>query len=324
MRRPLAVVLAASVASVMVLAGASPQAAEPVPETTRRAQVVARAGVLTISVGEMEDRIADMPAFQRAGFGADADAIRHRFLMEVVVPETLLSLSAAETRVEREPPTSYFVERAGSEAAVRAIRRRVEGAVIGMDEVRSYYQENLAHYQTPERIQIWRILCRTREEAQAVLTACQSNPTPKAFSDLAREHSQDKGTYLRGGNLGFVTSDGTSPEPGLRVDSAIMRAASALRDGDLAPQPVAEGDYFSVVWRRGTLAAVHRRLEEVTPQIRSALRKNRIKDETDRLIAKLRAAKLRDFDDSPLETVDLPAVERSPRNSDAAKSLQGG
>jgi len=322
MRRTLAVVVAAG---AMLLAGASPRAAEPAAETARRAQVVARAGSLTVSLGELEDRIAAMPTFQRGAFGATADAIRRRFLMEVVVPETLLSLSAAETHVEQGPPTSYFLERARSGATVRAIRRRIgDGAAIGMDEVRSYYQDNLAHYQTPERIQIWRILCKTSEEAQAVLAACKNDPTPKVFSDLAREHSQDKGTYLRGGNLGFLTSDGTSAEPGLRVDPAVMRVASTLRDGDLAPQPIAEGDYFSVVWRRGSLAAVHRRLEEVTPQLRSTLRGNRIKDETDSLVTKLRATKLRDLNDAPLETVDLPPLERSPRDGDATKPQQGG
>jgi hypothetical protein len=102
-----------------------------------------------------------------------------------------------------------------------------------------------------------------------------------------------------------------------------MRAVSTLRDGDLAPQPVAEGEYFSVVWRRGTLPAVHRRLDEVASQIRATLRKNRVKDETDKLIAGLRTAKLRDFSDAPLETVDLPAMERSQRQSDAAKPAGG-
>jgi peptidyl-prolyl cis-trans isomerase C len=322
MRRALAVVVAAG---ATVLAGAGSRAAEPAAEAERRAQVVARAGSRTVTAGELEDRIASMPPFQRGTFGNSPDTIRHRFLMEVVLPETLVSLAAAEAHVEREPPTSYFVERARSGATVRAIRRRVgDGAAIGMDEVRSYYQDNLAHYQTPERIQIWRILCKTRDEAQALLAACRSNPTPKAFADFAREHSQDKGTYLRGGNLGFLTSDGTSAEPGLRVDPSVMRAASTLRDGDLAPQPVAEGEYFSVVWRRGTLAAVHRPLEEVASQIRRTLRNNRVKDEADKLVAKLRTAKLRDLDEAPLQTVDLPALEKSPRQGENAKAQQGG
>jgi peptidyl-prolyl cis-trans isomerase C len=324
MLRALAVVV---FAGAIVLAGAGSRAAESGGETAtsaRRAQIVARVGSRTVTVGELEDRIAAMPPFQRSTFGSTPDAVRHRFLMEVALPEALLSLAAAETRVEQQPPTSYRLERARSTATVRAIRRQIEeGASIGMDEVRSYYQGNLARYETPERIQVWRILCKTREEAQAVLAACKNDPTPKAFSDLAREHSQDKGTYLRGGNLGFVASDGTSAEPGLRVDPVVMRAVSTLRDGDLAPQPVAEGEYFSVVWRRGTLPAVHRRLDEVASQIRSTLRKNRVKDETDKLIAALRTAKLRDFSDTPLETVDLPAMERSQRQSDAAKPAGG-
>ena len=156
-----------------------------------------------------------------------------------------------------------------------------------MADVRAYYERNRARYDAPARYQVWRILCKTSDEARAVIAAAQADPTPKTFAQLARDHSQDKATALRSGNLGFLTADGTSNEPGLRVDPAVVRAAQAVRDGDIVPAPVLEGELFSVVWRRGSTAAQKRTVEEVAAPIREILARERVKTAVDALVASL-------------------------------------
>jgi hypothetical protein len=106
-----------------------------------------------------------------------------------------------------------------------------------------------------------------------------------------------------------LNAEGESTEPGLRVDVAVVRAAEGVRDGELVGAPVAEGDFFSVVWRRGTLAAQRRSVEDVAPQIREILWRQRVKDETDKLVASLRAAKLRDLHEELLDTLELPDAD---------------
>jgi peptidyl-prolyl cis-trans isomerase C len=76
-----------------------------------------------------------------------------------------------------------------------------------------------------------------------------------------------------------------------------------VHDGQLVGTPVPEGDGFSVVWRKGTLAATRRTVDQVSAQIRDALWKTRVKEETDKLIAALRAAKLHDLNASLLATL---------------------
>jgi peptidyl-prolyl cis-trans isomerase C len=279
-------------------------------DSARRAQVVARLGAArTITVGELEDRIAALPPFQRATFGADAAAVRRAFLQQVLVPEALESLGAQAEKLDQRQPTSYAVERARSQATVRAIRARIgPESAIPLEDVQRYYDANRARYDTPERYQIWRILCKTREEAQSVLESAKKDPTPKEFGDLAREHSIDKASNLRAGNLGFIAADGTSNEPGLRVDPAIVRAAQGVRDGEIVPAPVAEGENFAVVWRRGTIAANKRTVDQVAAQIRDTLWKARVKDETDKLVASLRAAKVRDSNPSLLDLLSPPTA----------------
>jgi peptidyl-prolyl cis-trans isomerase C len=276
----------------------------------RRRHVVARFGSRAVTVGELEDRIAAMPPYQRASFGAGADDVRRRFLTEVVERDELLALGAESAKLAEQPPAAYQIERALSAATIRDVRARIgPAASISMEEVQRFYDENRSRYEVPERYQLWRILCKTRDEAQSVLDATKRDPTPAVFASLARDHSLDKATNLRGGNLGFVAGDGTSPEPGLRVDPAVVRAAQAVHDGALVPEPVVEGDYFSVVWRRGTISAVKRTAVEVAPQIRDSLWKARVKEETDKLVASLRASRLRGRNASPLEASGLGTGE---------------
>jgi peptidyl-prolyl cis-trans isomerase C len=274
-------------------------------DAARRAQVVVTVGpARTITVGELEDRLAALPPFQRATFGADAAAVRRAFLEQVLVPETLESLGAEGEKLGEQQPTSYALERVRSQSVLRAIRARLgPESAIPIEDVEKYYDDNRARYDTPERLQIWRILCKTKEEAQTVLDAARKEPTPKEFGELAREHSIDKASNLRAGNLGFIAPDGTSNEPGLKVEVSIVHAAQGVRDGQLVSAPVLEGENYSVVWRKGTLAATRRTVDQVAAQIRDTVWKSRVKDESDKLIVALRAARLHDLDESLLATL---------------------
>ena len=86
-----------------------------------------------------------------------------------------------------------------------------------------------------------------------------------------------------------------------------MRAAQAVRDGEFVRAPVPEGEFFSVVWRRGTSAPPKRSVEDVAPSIREILLRERVKEATDHLVATLRAARVRDLHEDLLDALDLPA-----------------
>jgi hypothetical protein len=314
----LSVSTAIVVAAVLLTRGETRGAGEK-GEPERRAEIVARVGPSrTILVGDMEDRISAMPPFQLATFGDSPSAIRHRFLYEVIGRESLVLLGAEASGLGGKPPASYAIDRARSSATIRAIRTRIGSAsAISMEDVRAYYEANRARYESRERYQIWRILCATRAEAQSVLDIATKDASLKTFGDLARDHSQDKATRLRAGNVGFVTEDGSSNEPGLRVDPAVVHAARSVRDGELVMHPVPEGDSFAVVWRRGTIAASKHALEDVAAQIRDALWTARVKSETDRLVSRLRGSKLRDLNEGLLDGVELD-LSPTPRTRPSA------
>ena len=251
-----------------------------------------------------------IPRFQLATFGDTAVAIKTKFLNEVVLPEVLLTLGAEAQKLDQTLPTSYALERALSSATMNAVREQTGSpSSIAAADVQKYYDDNRAHYDAPERYSLWRIECKTRDEAVEVLEDAKKDGTPKTFEALARDHSLDKGTYLRGGNLGFIAPDGTSNEAGLRVEPALYLAAASVKDGEIVPQPVSEGSSFSVVWRRGTLGASHRSIDDAAPQIRDTLWKQRTEQAQKKLIDDLRARDLKDLHEDLLDNVDMAAKD---------------
>lgn len=291
----------------LVRPGSGPVAlAGPAHSDERAVAVAVRVGARAVTVGEVEDRLARLSALQRATYGATPAAIRRKFVEEVVVPEVLLELGAEQRKLAGQPEIAYDLDRTRADATLRAVRARIGPASALPDaDARRYYDENKDRYDAPERINVWRILCKTREEADTVLAAVKRDSTVAQWNALARDHSLDKTTSLRGGNLGFVGPDGASNEAGVKVDPAVVKAASAVKDGELGPEPVGEGGGWSVVWRRGTVGAVRRPFEDVAAQIRDTLFKQRVEVEMKKLTAELRAQNVKTFVPEALETIDL-------------------
>jgi len=112
MRRPLAAA-AGLVAGVLLVQGDT-LADDAGADAARRAKAVAVLGAgaasRTIAVGDVEDRLAAMPGFQRGTFGGTADGIRRRFLDEVLLREAVLALGAQAARLEAQPAVANFIE----------------------------------------------------------------------------------------------------------------------------------------------------------------------------------------------------------------------
>jgi peptidyl-prolyl cis-trans isomerase C len=271
-----------------------------------RSKVVAKVGPRTITAGELEDRMAEVPGFQLATFGKTPLEIKKAFLEQVLVRDALLSQGAEAKHLESKLPTSQALTRARSDAALRALRAQVGPAsAITTAEIERYYQENRARYDSPERYNLFRILCKSKDEATAVLDAAKKDGQLMKFEELAREHSIDKATHLRGGNLGFVTADGTSNEPGLKVDPALVKAAVAVKDGEFVPAPVEEAGAWAVIWRRGTVGASKRTLRDAEGQIRDTLHKEKLEQAQKKLIADLRARDLKFMSDIDLQGIEV-------------------
>ncbi len=300
--------LAAALVGLAVLASArSPHAAVDAAEQARRDAVVARAGTRTATVGQLENLLAVIPRYQLLdSFGTTPDAIRHKLLDTVVVPDMLYSDGAEDRKLTDNPDIARRLLTARAEATERAIEKGFgPTSNIPVSDLRAYFDSHKEQFEAPIKIGLWRILCATQDEARLVLAEAQKDGDPKHYGQLAREHSRDKATSERGGDLGLIIADGTSSETGLKVDPALFAAAARVKDGQFVPEPVPEQGMFAVVWRRGTLPERHQTFEQASPQIREQLAKQRFKDAVTKLTADLRAAHVHDLNESAIDGLEI-------------------
>ena len=104
-------------------------------------------------------------------------------------------------------------ERADIEYVVLDVDAMSKGVRLGEEDLRKYYEQNIARYSAPEERRASHILikadasapaaerAKARQKAEALLAELKKNPA--AFADMARRHSQDPGSAANGGDLDF-------------------------------------------------------------------------------------------------------------------------
>ncbi|MRG92901.1 peptidyl-prolyl cis-trans isomerase [Polyangium spumosum] len=301
-------ILASSIALVAATATSSYVLADAAAPSDADA-VVAKVGVRTITVREVERRLAAIPPFQLRYFGKTHDEIRRKFLEESVLKETLYAEGAEATKMRELPEVAERIRGVLRSTIVAQIRAEVLAqGPVSEEDVRAYYEANRDKYHAPPRVAIWRILVATREQALDVIGKAKADLSPKRWNELARDTSLDKTTSMRGGNLGLVAPDGTTTEPNMKVDLALVKAVEGVKDSELVPEPVAEGSAWAVVWRRQSVKAVDRPLELEAPSIRQLLMHERTQKKIGELVAELRKKHLGETNVDLLEILGVSAM----------------
>ncbi|WP_437679472.1 peptidyl-prolyl cis-trans isomerase [Sorangium sp. So ce131] len=271
--------------------------------------VVARVGDRVITAREVERRIAQIPPFQLQSFGRTADEIRKNFVSQVLARELLLAQGAAAQKLIERPDVQDRVRSVLRAALLQQVQAEAAASSpVTDEEVRAYYEAHRDKFSSPAMVALWRILVGTREEAEGILAELKKDPSPQRFKDLARDKSLDKATSMRGGDLGFVAPDGATSEPGLKVSPALLEAAARVKDAELVPEPVPEGDRFAVVWRRQSRRPVSRTLEQEAPSIRQILAHGKAEARVKQLLERLRAQDLSGYAPELVDLVDVTST----------------
>ncbi|HVY28007.1 MAG TPA: peptidyl-prolyl cis-trans isomerase [Polyangiaceae bacterium] len=260
-----------------------------------------------------------VPAFQLAAL-ADDDAARRRAIVErSLVPELRAAAEARARKLEQRPRTADRLRELYSRAMDAELARVTEREQPVTDaDVKQYFDEHRERFETPRRVRIWRIVVGDEELAKKIISECQGAGGPAKWRNFARDNSLDAATKFRDGDLGFVRPDGRTETPTLRVDPALFAAVDKLADGQIVPEPLKLSSGIAVVWRRGSLPAISRTVEQETPAIRTLLTRQRLEAARKALVTKLRAQYLKTYDPQLLET--LPDATFAPPES-SARSL---
>ena len=277
--------------------------------------VVARVGTTVITRGELERRMSKIPRIQLATLGTNDGEIRKNFLEKIVLREHLFALGAADRKLAERPEIQLRLKENLRNALASQLRAQgADPQQISAEEVARYYEANRERFQGTERIQVWRILVATREEAQKILDEVKKPGSEARWKEIAREKSLDKATSERGGDLGFLAPDGHSHEVSVKADQALHAAASRLKDGEICPEPVQEEKQWAVLWRRGSLPAMQRPLELEAPAIRGLLARQKLESSLKEATEKLRKELVRDVTYEGLGSVELsPDGQVTPR-----------
>jgi len=273
---------------------ASTAVAQSPPGAPGKSDVALTVGESTMTVAEVERRMSALPHFQLAQFGKTPAEIKKSFVERVLVPELLLAEEGKRRKVDETPATRDRVRDALRQAIEMEIKESANS--VSADEIKAYYDENKHRFNTPRRIKLWRILVRDEASAKKILGSVKGNDVEATtrWNKHARDDSIDKSTNMRDGDLGFVQPDGQTEMPQLRVDPGLFAAAEKVKDGELVPEPVKEGDHFAVVWRRGSLEAVNRTLAQEAPAIRQILARQKVSNDVTELAKKLQSEKVKD------------------------------
>jgi peptidyl-prolyl cis-trans isomerase C len=286
---------------------------------SRNSQVVVKVGATAITASEIEQRLLSLPTFQLASLGQSADEIRRNAVEKIVVAEAVFAVAAAAKRIDERPAIRDKIVDVLRSARLGALAADLSANPdVGPEAVSRYYEENQARFESPERINVWRILCATRDDAAQILQALKAPRALDRWGDLARERSIDKATAMRGGDLGFLSADGVSTFPTVRADPALVDAARKVKDGAIVPDPIAEGTAFAVVWRRSTAPAVRRTLEQEAPAIRQLLVRQKVEQASRDLVANLRRAKAVEVHPEVVDAIEEPLAQSLSRGRTAA------
>ncbi|MBB3109342.1 foldase protein PrsA [Paenibacillus phyllosphaerae] len=128
------------------------------------------------------------------------------------------------------------------------------------EQVKQYYEDNKASYDTQEQVQASHILVKTKAEAEEILKQLKEGAD---FATIAKEKTLDEASKEAGGDLGFF--------PKGVMDSAFETAAFALKNpGDLS-EPVETTYGFHIIKLTEHKAAVASTFEEKKEEIKTLL-----------------------------------------------------
>ena len=221
----------ALVIAVAVAAGAAParrSAARPAARSAARPEslrVLVRLGKQTITRGDVQRRINDLPEQYRANYSTPEG---RQQILDRMVEERVWWMAAQRAGVPSRPTLQRQLEQQKRDLIIRTYVNEVMAAngEPSDAETKAYYDAHLSEYKIPATVTVRHIQLKTQSDAKRVLAFARGK---EDWNKLAQKFSTDTLTRANGGQLGTVTHEGVFPSIGRQP--ALAESAFALGDG---------------------------------------------------------------------------------------------
>lgn len=285
------------------LSAAPVQAAEPAPAG---GPVVARAGSVTVGQDDVERLLQGLPEADRAAARSNRAGIEN-WLRQRLASEALLREAQGKGWAER-PEVKARVDAAVREISARIVSSTYLESVTQVPagypselEVKAAYEEGKANFQVPATYRVAQIFlaaqgsdaaatAKVRDEARKLATQARQGD----FAALAKSRSQDPRGAERGGEVGTLPLAQMLPE--------VRDTVARLKVGQVS-DPVQSAAGFHVVKLLDTQAGRTATLDEIKPQLVSAMRQQRQQQLVQAYMAKLVAPGAASIDTAALDAV---------------------
>jgi len=262
--------------------------------------VLAKIDDVTITLGEFQERINRQSPYIRARY---TSLEKKKEFLNAQIQFEILAKEAYRRGLDKDPEVVRTMKQVMIQKLMRdEFDTKVTADTVSDDEMKKYYEQSVADYVKPEEVRASAIILKNRAQADRVLLEAKGDAgkTNKGFRDLVGKYSQDEETKLRSGDLRYLD---TSTKD---VAAPVVKAAFALLNtGDVSGVVDGGDGKFYILKQTGRLRAVTKSLDDVKPQIRNKLfREKRLAAQKD-FVDKLRAAAKVEIDEANLAKVRI-------------------
>lgn len=197
--------------------------------------VLGRAGEYIIREADFERILSKQPQEVKAQVSGQSPQ-REEFIRQLLLSR-VIAAKARKEGLDRKPEVKEQLSQVMDQfLAQEYLLAQTASVKLTEEEVKAYYLEHLAEFQIPETAKVRHIYfevaadatpevkAKTKERADKVMKALKGG---EDFAALAREHSDDKDTADKGGDIGYV-------RPGKTNSPELEKAIFALKQGEMS------------------------------------------------------------------------------------------